>query len=208
MTYALFSASEPAHRAVDALRQHGVRDHSLSIVDGSRLDDTHATDRAYGTDRGGAAPSTDPTHAAPASGAVAEGGSGSEAQNSDAKKTQLAAGGLAVAALGAGLLVPGLGIILGAGALATSLAGELTKASGAPESGSGIATYLRSQNLPDSTIETISDELASGGAVVQIDTVDAGLTEAQILQIVSEYGGRIAWDLGNSLTHSPTANHP
>jgi len=208
MTYALFSASEPAHRAVDALRQYGVRDAALSIVDGSRLDASHEVDRAGGTDRGGAAPSTDPTHATPVSGESVGERHGSDAQNADATKTQVAAGGLAVAALGAGLLVPGLGIILGAGALATSLAGELTKASGAPESGNGIATYLRSQNLPESTIDTISGELASGGAVIQIDTVDAGLTEAQILQTVSEYGGRIAWDLGNSLTHSPTANHP
>lgn len=202
MTYALFSASEPAHRALDALRSHGVRDEALTIVDGSEIDAFHE-----GDDRGGA-PSTDPTHATPVTGGLEGGRDPDGAQRRGANKTQMAAGGLGLAALGTGLLVPGLGIVLGAGALAAALAGVLTKNSGAPESSRGLADYLRMQNLGDDTIDLIASQLDSGGSLVQIDPVSAGLPEAQILQIVGQYGGRVAWNLGDTLSHAPTATHP
>ncbi|RYG27414.1 hypothetical protein EON81_30190 [bacterium] len=202
MTYALFSASESAHRAVEALRSHGVRDEALSIVDASQLDGTHDD-----TGRGGA-PSTDPTHATPITGDLQGGRAPDSPQREGANKTQLAAGGLGLAAIGTGLLVPGLGIVLGAGALAAALAGVLTKNSGAPESANGLSSYLRSQNLSEDTVDIIGSQLDSGGSLVQIDPVNAGLPEAQILQVVSEYGGRVAWNLGDTLTHTPTASHP
>ena len=201
MTYALFSASETAHRAVEALRSHGVRDESISIVDGSKIDAFHE-----GDGRGGA-PSTDPTHASPTAGSLEGGRAPDSDQREEANKTQLAAGGLGLAAIGAGLFVPGLGIVLGAGALAAALAGVVTKNSGASESSRDLANYLRAQNLSDDTINLVASQLDSGGSLVQIETVNAGLSEAQILQIVSDHGGRIAWDLGSSLSHSPTASH-
>ena len=202
MTYALFSASEPAHRAVDALRSHGVRDEAISIVDASQVDGVHDD-----SGRGGA-PSTDPSHATPVTGNLEGGRAPDSPQREDANKTQLVAGGLGLAAIGTGLLIPGLGIVLGAGALAAGLAGVLTKNSGAPESANGLTSYLRSQNLSDDTVDLIGSQLDSGGSLVQVDPVNAGLPEAQILQIISEYGGRIAWGLGDTLSHSPTAAHP
>jgi hypothetical protein len=215
MTYALFSSSEAARRAVQALRDLHVRDEAISVVDGTTVDTFHEGDGGRASpsidpvhDGRGAAPSTDPLHAAPTSGQLEGGRAPDSEQRHEANKTQVAAAGLGVAALGSVFFLPGLGIVLGAGALAAALAGVVTKNSGAAESSRDLANYLRTQNLSDDSIDLIASQLDSGGSLLQIDTVTAELPETQILQVVSDHGGRIAWDLGSSLSHSPTANHP
>lgn len=216
MTYALFSSSDAARSAVQALRDLRVRDEAISVVDGTTVDTFHeGDDRGAATpsidpvrDGRGAAPSTDPLHAAPVSGDLEGGRAPDSQQRDEANKTQVAAGVLGAAAIGTGLFVPGLGIVLGAGALAAALAGVLTKNSGAAESSRDLSNYLRTQNIPEESIDLIGSQLDSGGSLLQIDTVRAELPEVQILQVVSDHGGRIAWDLGSSLSHAPTAQHP
>ena len=240
MTYALFSSSEAARRAVDALRALRVKDEALSVVDGGKLDHFHEGDREEGgstsglatsglatsgldraasshagpsttidpmRDGRGAAPSTDPLHAAPVTGNLEGGRAPDSDQRKEANTAQAVAGGMGLAAIGSMFVLPGLGIVLGGGALAATLLGVLTKNSGAQESSRDLTNYLRAQDLSDDTVALIQSQLESGGSLVQIDTVASELPEVQILQVVSDHGGRIAWDLGSGLSHAPTARH-
>ncbi len=208
MTYALFSDHAHADAAVAALRRLGASDAAISVVNAETL---HAEADAAGAGiegvgRGGA-PSTDPGHAAPATGEAGE-RRDPDIQR-DGNLNQATAAGLGVAAVASAFVVPGLGIVLGGGALATGLAGMLGKHSGPSRRPPELKHYLDTRNLSEGATDLIGQTLDTGGSLLEIDPAHAGgATEGQILQVVSEHGGRIAWDLGLSLTHSPSAASP
>lgn len=209
MTYALFSDHAQADSAVRALRNLGASDAAISVINAERLHD--AADAAgavkAGRGRGAGAPSTDPDHATPITGEPGEARDPKIVR--DANRNEATAAGLGVAAVLTSLVVPGLGIVLGGGALATGLAGMLSKRSGPSRRPPELQEYLATQNLSDQATGLIGETLDSGGSLLQIDpTKTADPSEGQILQAISEHGGRIAWDLGSVSTHADSVASP
>ena len=208
MTYALFSDHAHAESAVRALHNLGAPEAAISVINAERLHS--AADQAGAHQAGsgqGGAPSTDPGHAAPLNG---DAGEPRDPQiQRDAERNKATAVGLGVAAVATSFLVPGLGIVLGGGALATGLAGMLSERSGPSRRPPELTEYLQTQNLSSDATNLIGETLDSGGSLLEIDPAMApALAEGQILQAVSEHGGRVAWDLGVDREHAPSVASP
>lgn len=179
MTYALFADAFAAYRAAEALRSLGVPDAELSLV--TRQQVQAADDGSVRTD--GRAPTTRPLNEP--QGTMSHGGDNSTK----------AAAGLAAGAVFSSIFFPGLGIVLGGGALAAALGGAMMKKSAQGHGPTPLEDALREGRLSDDAVTTISQQLDSDGALLQLHhRAPGGIpSEAQILQTVSDHGGRIVW---------------
>ena len=177
MTYALFADGRQAGRALVALQGLGVRDEALSLL---RNEDV--TDNGSATTSGPALTTTPDRE-------------GDSITNHDAGNAEKAAGGLAVGAVASFFLLPGLGIMLGAGALAAALSAQLDKQTGAAPPPSHFHEYLQREGLTKEAVASVESTLAGGGALLQVDETKEGtdITEAHVAQNVSDHGGRIIW---------------
>ena len=95
--------------------------------------------------------------------------------------------GLGILASIAALAVPGVGLVLGGGALAAAL-GATALTAGAGAIAGGATGYLKDQGVPADVAEQYHGAVAGGGAVLSVN-VPSGkvdLTEAQ--SILSKYG--------------------
>ncbi|MEZ0327044.1 MAG: hypothetical protein ACAH95_14185 [Fimbriimonas sp.] len=92
----------------------------------------------------------------------------------------------ALAALGA-LLIPGIGIVIGGGALATALAGTLGSAAAGAAAG-GVAGFLKDQGVGETYVSHYSDALHSGGSVLSINIPTGRLSAVEVEQILAKYG--------------------
>jgi hypothetical protein len=178
MTAAIFDHREDAHRAVHALRDHGVDEDSISLLavadDGSgKTSDLDHGERvpAPGTDEG--ISTTTPGDAAKG---AAEGAA-------------IGAGVGLLAALSS-IFVPGFGLITAGGALATALWGAVGATVGGTVAG-GVTGFLADMGVPDETAREYHDALKRGGVLVSVhDTDEATADEIQV--IFHKYNGRSA----------------
>jgi len=88
-----------------------------------------------------------------------------------AKKSALLGLGMGTIAALATLAVPGVGIVIGGGALAVGVAGLAASASSGSVSG-GIVGYLKDQGIPAEAIEAYERAYKDGGAIIQVDLDD------------------------------------
>lgn len=91
-----------------------------------------------------------------------------------------------IAALAA-ILVPGLGLIVGGGALATALIG----AAGATVAGTvagGVVGYLKDQGVPEEQSQRFSNVYEQGGAILNISAPSGPMDAAEIEAILQKYG--------------------
>lgn len=96
--------------------------------------------------------------------------------------------GLGVGALAAiaSLAVPGVGMVIGGGALATAIAG----AAGATAAGAvagGAMGYLQDQGVMPEHVEAINANLVSGGALVSVSVPSNNVNADTVQQIFAKY---------------------
>lgn len=101
--------------------------------------------------------------------------------------TGVAAGvGIGALAVLASLFIPGVGLVLGGGALATALAG-LAGAVGAGAIAGGVVGYLKDQGVPEEAITVYREAFDRGGAILAV-AVPPEFVRADIEAILAKYG--------------------
>jgi hypothetical protein len=98
--------------------------------------------------------------------------------------------GLGVGALAAiaALTIPGFGVVLGGGALATALAG-LAASAGAGAVAGGVVGYLKDQGVPAHDIPKYQQTYDGGGAILQVTLAD-GVDRTRIQEVLDKYGAQ------------------
>lgn len=172
--YATFVDADTATKVVGSLLDRGVRPEDLSILvkDGTVRTDERPMDA--NDVRTAAETGISTTTAGDAtSGAVKGVGIGL---------------GVGVLAALAAVMVPGFGMVLGGGALATALGG--VAGAGAAGAVAGAVTgYLKDQGIDDASVEQISKTIESGGALVSVSTPSGEVTTGDIEAVFQKYGG-------------------
>jgi len=94
--------------------------------------------------------------------------------------------GVGVLAALASLVIPGFGLVVGGGALATALAG----AAGATAAGAvagGVHGYLKDQGVPDQVAMDYDYAVNTGGAVLAVTVPSGNVDEATCREILAKY---------------------
>jgi len=92
----------------------------------------------------------------------------------------------AVAALAA-LVVPGVGLVLGGGALASAL-GAIAASAGAGAAAGAVAGYLKDQGADDEVANHYASTVTGGGAVIAIALPSGNCGETEARQVLTKYG--------------------
>lgn len=167
--YASFDDFRSAEKAVGALLDHGMDPKDVSLIGqrseiGQELHAEHGVTTTTGAD------------------AAVGAGKG-------------AAAGLAVGSLGAlaSLLIPGFGLVLGGGALATAL-GTAAGTTAAGAVAGGLAGFLQDQGVEADTAQDYAQSVERGGAVLQLQLPSGKLSEADAEQMLHKYNARnVQW---------------
>ncbi len=178
--YAAFPTVADAEKAAGALLDYGVRKEDVSVVAAHAGTDApvYADDLKTSTD--------DELHTDKAAKHGISTTTAGDAEAGAAKGTGIGLG-LGVLAAIASLVVPGFGLVLGGGALATAIGG-LVGATAAGAVAGGVTGYLKDQGVPDEVVTRYHDAVQQGGAFLAIsvpsDKVDAVTAEG----IIAKYG--------------------
>ena len=182
--YSTFADPAMAEKAVGALMDYGVKKENISVImpegytssyvsddDDTDVDDVNKTEKA------GKEGISTTTGADAGKGAVKGAGIGL---------------GVGVLAALASVFVPGVGLVLGAGALATAIGG----AAGATAAGAvagGVTGYLKDQGVPEDQIANYNNVLQSGGAMVAVTPdADDDVDTAEIQSVLNKYNGTVS----------------
>jgi len=173
--YATFMNPDMAERAAGALLDHGVRSEHISIIfpEGYQFrgDGKDARDVEQSAEQG----ISTTTAGDAASGAAKGAGVG------------LAAGTLAALAA---VFIPGVGLVLGGGALAIALGGVAgTTAAGA--AAGGATGFLKDQGVSEDAAHRYTKVLASGGAMITVSPTDEKIDGLTIRSIIEKYEGNV-----------------
>jgi len=95
--------------------------------------------------------------------------------------------GVGVAAALAALFIPGVGLVVGGGALAAALGGVAASA-GAGAIAGGVFGYLKDQGMEDEVATRYSDTIEAGGAILAVTVPSGDCTEAEAQQVLNKYG--------------------
>ncbi|MBS1722914.1 MAG: DUF1269 domain-containing protein [Armatimonadetes bacterium] len=100
--------------------------------------------------------------------------------------------GLGVGALAAlaAVTLPGVGVILGGGALAIALAG-LVGTSAAGAMAGALTGYLKDQGVSDGMAADFATRVEAGGALVSVSVPSADVASATVEGVFAKYGGRV-----------------
>jgi len=198
--YASFADASLAEKAVGALLDHGVPNSAISVVSRelTTVGDTNTTSIDHSTGEG------DKTEKA------AKQGFSTTTPADAAVGAEKGAGiglGIGIAAALAAMLIPGFGLVIGGGALATALAG----AAGATAAGAvagGVHGYLKDQGVPQEAAMNYNHAYESGGAVLGVDIPAGNVDEATIISILEKYqaGNVKAYGTGTAHPEAAAAN--
>lgn len=167
--YASFADNKKAQQAVGALLDHGVQPVDISVV-GHQADE-HGRRDDPATAKGGVSTTT-----------------GRDAASGAVKGAGIGAGLGAVAAL-ASLFVPGLGLVTGAGALATALGGLAGSAAAGAAAGA-VTGYLKDQGVPEDTAFVYQDAVSNGGSLIALTTPSGGVDLRTAEEILTKYSAQ------------------
>lgn len=176
-TYATFTNPEMAEKAAGALLDHGIKAEHISIVfpDGYSSH-THQELKDQASHESTAKSGITTTTAADAGVGAAKG----------------AGIGLGVGALAAlaSVFVPGVGLVLGGGALALAIAGAVgTTAAGAVAG--GVNGYLMDQGVPADAVEVYNRVLTGGGALLTVSPTTEHVDPTEIEGLILKYEGTV-----------------
>ncbi len=175
--YASFAEGSQAEKAVGALLDAGVKDEDISLV---------FNEKYSITDSGGRCSEEAPDVVENAKHGVTM-TTGADAAVGAAKGAGL---GLAIGALAtlAALFIPGVGLVIGGGALATAVATSAgTTAAGAIAG--GITGLLKDQGVAAEASDRYNKTITNGGALIAIALPSGEISQLSIRQILSKYEG-------------------
>jgi hypothetical protein len=189
--YASFADIDMAEKATGALMDYGMRAEDISLIanesHANRIPATsdEAVDDSYNTM---ATDRDTPVYEKEGLGAKA-GISTTTAADAGVGAAKGAGVGLGVGVLAglASLAVPGFGLVLGGGALATALAG----AAGATAAGAvagGVTGYLKDQGMPEHATEAYREHFDSGGAILAVNVPSNDVGAATAEDVLDKYG--------------------
>ena len=92
----------------------------------------------------------------------------------------------AIAAL-ASLLIPGFGLIVGGGALATAIGG-LVATTGAGAAVGALTGYLKDQGVEEHVAQKYGEAVQGGGAILAVNVPSGDVDEVKARQILEKYG--------------------
>jgi len=97
--------------------------------------------------------------------------------------------GLGVAAVLAAMFVPGVGVVIGGGALASAI-GALAASTGAGVAAGAVTGYLKDQGVEAEVAEVYDNAIISGGAVLALTLPSGGVEESKAWEVLDKYGAR------------------
>jgi len=200
--YAAFADPDRAERAVGALLDHGVRPEDISVVRNHPGETISASiPPPPVTTSEGTVVST-PTSGTYAPPVTARDEDLNDIETSAKKGISITspadagAGAIKGTAWGAGLgvlaaiaavTVPGFGIVLGGGALATAL-GAVAASAGAGAVAGAVTGYLKDQGVDEKNALHYEETIGSGGALVAVSVPSGGIDEMRVNEILTKYG--------------------
>jgi hypothetical protein len=97
--------------------------------------------------------------------------------------------GLGIGALAAvaSLAIPGIGVVIGGGALASALAGAAAATAAGAVAG-GAWGYLKDQGIPTEAAERYEAHVSGGGSVLSVDVDGAEVDEETVREMLAKYG--------------------
>jgi hypothetical protein len=170
--YVAFADRGQAEKAAGALLDFGARKEDISVVADSADGDGINRD-AEGLER-----------------AAKVGLSTTTAEDAEVGAAKGAGVGLGVGVLAglAALFVPGVGLVFGAGALATAIGAAVgTTAAGAVAG--GVTGYLKDQGVSEVVATAYTTRLQQGGAILELILPSGKVDEMTGAEIVAKYGG-------------------
>ncbi|MBS1718333.1 MAG: hypothetical protein JSS72_11440 [Armatimonadetes bacterium] len=177
--YASFTDPDLAEKAVGTLLDHGVRPEHLSILfpeayasTGEKMEPRSA-EHVEDVAKSGITTTTM-----------------GDANIGAAKGAGIGFTAGAVAAL-ASVFIPGVGLVIGGGALALALAG-MAGATAAGAVAGGVTGYLKDQGVPPEETEHYYKLVQGGGALVTVSPTDENIDDAEIHSLLSKYGGSVS----------------
>jgi hypothetical protein len=171
--YATFNDANQAEKAVGALLDFGAEKGDISVVANSQGHLASEYDGPDDKDEKSEPAITTTTAADAESGAVKGAGVGL---------------GLGVLAGLAVLTIPGFGLVLGGGALASAIAAA-GAATAAGAIAGGVTGYLKDQGLPPDAVRTFTDKLAVGGTLLAVTLPSGTVDSVAAQEIISKYDG-------------------
>ncbi len=203
--YATFTDASLAEKAVGALMDHGVRNEDISVISqetSPKQADAHNRDlrrssvAGHGVtvtstvdDKGNNIPANHSLeysdHAEKAGKTGLSTTTAGDAEAGAAKGAGIGLG-LGVAAAVASIIIPGVGLVLGGGALATALAGTIGATAAGAVAG-GVTGYLRDQGVPGDAATDYERAYKSGCAVLTVHVPSGKMSQLDIENILSKY---------------------
>ncbi|MCB8933351.1 MAG: hypothetical protein M9921_10655 [Fimbriimonadaceae bacterium] len=173
---ARFEESNGAEKAIGALLDHGVESDDVSVVfDHEYLDRSNQTALGHSVRLRENVETGITTTTADDAAAGAEVGAGFGL-------------GLGVLAAAATVFIPGVGLVLGGGALGTALAG-VAGATAAGAIAGGLTGYLKDQGVGEDMIVRYHETLAASGALIAVTAPSGTVSESKVEGILAKYGG-------------------
>lgn len=180
ITYAAFTQVTDAERAYGALLDHGLSSDHISVLASEKHYGTHGTEDERERIEGMGEKGVTTTTAEDAGKAAVPG----------------AAIGLGVGALAAAsaLLIPGIGFVIGGGALGIALGGAAGATAGGALAG-GVYGYLKDQGVEEEHAKAFESAYDQGDILLIVDLGHADdPTLAEVDNIVRKYEGRFVRD--------------
>jgi hypothetical protein len=170
--YASFNDTATAQNAVGALLDHGIHQEDITLVLPVSPGDTEeGIERAEDTISGAEKGITTTTGADAAVGAT---------------KGAFVGFGVGALAVLASILVPGVGLVVGGGALATALAGAAATTVAGSVAG-GVTGFLKDQGVPADEITHFTNVYEGGGAILTVTAPSNGHSASAIEAILGKY---------------------
>ncbi len=85
------------------------------------------------------------------------------------------------------MFIPGIGLVVGGGALATAI-GAAAGATAAGAVAGGAYGYLKDQGMPEAAARSYSQNLEQGGAIIAVQVPSGNVDQATIESVLSKYG--------------------
>ncbi len=198
--YASFADASLCERAAGALLDYGVRKEDLSLLANERAIQT--SEVGYAADNVASIPEAGwrggetrgavldrPTPAGDIEDAAKTGISTTtpgDAAAGAAKGAGIGLGLGVLAGLGS-LLIPGVGLVIGSGALATALGGAVGATAAGAVAG-GVTGFFKDQGINEPTAQHYNDTISSGGAVLAVTLPSNKVDVAMAQTVLNKYG--------------------
>ena len=174
-TYATFTDPQMAEKAAGALLDHGIRSEHISIL----------FPEGYGENRPNTAEESAEAEGIAKTGITTTTAADAASGSAKGATVGLAAGTLAALAA---IFIPGVGLVVGGGALAMALAGTAATTAAGAVAG-GLTGYLKDQDVPPESIQHYTTVLREGGVIMVVSPTDEGIDTSEIVSVLSKYGG-------------------